>query len=152
MEETTTYYPPPAFYFKLSFDGITGKSDAGFQEASGLNAEMEVEEVVCGGENRFKYRLPKHTKYGNLVLKRGLVTTDSQLAKWCEDTLYSGLTSAVQTKSINLFLLGADGKACMTWNFANAYPVKWNVADFKSQENALAIESLEFAYNYFKKV
>ena len=151
MEEST-YYPPPSFYFKLSFDGITGKSDAGFQEATGLSTEMEVEEVICGGENRFKYHLPKQTKYGNLVLKRGLVTSNSALAKWCIDTLGGGLVSTIQPKSITLFLLAADGKPCMTWSFTNAYPVKWNVSDFKSQENSLAVESLEFAYNYFTKV
>ncbi|MEP0984345.1 phage tail protein [Ekhidna sp.] len=152
MAKSKTYYPPPSFYFRLSFSGVSGQADAGFQEASGLNQEMEVDEVVCGGENRFKYRLPKRVKYGNLVLKRGLVTADSQLAKWCADTFSSDLGTAIQTKSIMLFLLSADGKPCMTWSFVNAYPVKWNLSDFKSQENSFAIESIEFAYNYFKKV
>ncbi|MEQ9405957.1 MAG: phage tail protein [Cyclobacteriaceae bacterium] len=152
MGKGATYYPPPSFYFRLSFSGISGQADAGFQEAAGLNAEIEVEEVKCGGENRFKYRLPKQAKYGNLVLKRGLVTASSQLAKWCQDTLSSDFSTAIQPKSIMLFLLGADNKPLMTWSFINAYPVKWSLSDFKSQENAIAIESLEFAYNYFKKV
>lgn len=152
MGKNATYYPPPSFFFRLSFSGISGQADAGFQEATGLSSELGVEEVACGGENRFKYRLPKQAKYGNLVLKRGLVTANSQLAKWCQDTLTSDFGTAIQPKSIMLFLLGADNKPLMTWSFVNAYPVKWSLSDFKSQENSLAIESLEFAYNSFKKV
>ena len=45
------------FYFGLAISRSTG-SDVGFQEVSGLSAEIGVEEVVSGGENRFKYRLP----------------------------------------------------------------------------------------------
>lgn len=146
------YYPPPSFYFRLSFSGVSGQADAGFQEASGLNTEIEVEDVASGGENRFKYRLPKATKYGNLILKRGLVTQSSQLATWCQGILSGDLGTSIQTKSIMLFLLGADSKPLMTWSFQNAYPVKWNLSEFKSQENSLAIETLEFAYSYFKKV
>lgn len=152
MGKSSAYYPPPSFYFRLSFSGISGQGDAGFQEASGLGADTEVQEVVSGGENRFKYKLPKQTKYGNLVLKRGLMTTKSGLAQWCQDMIFSDLGTPVQPKSIMLFLLNADNKPVMTWSFVNAYPVKWRLSDFKSQENALAIETIEFAYNYFKKV
>lgn len=146
------YYPPPSFYFSLSFDGISGDTDAGFQEASGMNAEIEVEEVANGGENDFKYKLPKAAKYTNLVLKRGLVTANSQLAEWCESTITGGLGTPVKPKSITLSLLNEEGSAVMSWNFVNAYPVKWSVSDFKSQENTFSVETLEFAYNYFKKV
>ncbi|MDW3211152.1 MAG: phage tail protein [Reichenbachiella sp.] len=152
MGKSSTYYPPPSFYFRLSFSGISGQADAGFQEASGISTQIETEEVVCGGENRFKYKLPKTIKSENLILKRGLVTTSSQLAAWCKDTLTSDLGTVIQTKSIMLSLLGAEGKPLMSWSFVNAYPVKWSVSDFKSQENSLSIETLEFAYSYFKKV
>lgn len=145
------YYPPPSFYFSLAFDGISGDADAGFQEASGMSAEMETEEVANGGENNFKYKLPKAAKYSNLVLKRGLVTSGSDLAKWCETTLSGGLNAQIKTKSITLTLLNSEGDALMSWNFVNAYPVKWSISDFKSQENSFSVETLEFAYNYFKK-
>jgi phage tail-like protein len=145
------YYPPPSFYFSLAFDGISGDADAGFQEASGISAEIETEEVANGGENDFKYKLPKAAKYSNLVLKRGLVTSGSDLATWCEDTLSGGLNAQIKTKSITLSLLNSEGDALMSWNFVNAYPVKWSISDFKSQDNSFSIETLEFAYNYFKK-
>jgi phage tail-like protein len=152
MGKASTYYPPPSYYFRLSFSGLSGQSDAGFQEASGLEVEKEVEEFVCGGENRFKYRLPKQTKYGNLKLKRGFMTQSSGLAKWCSNTIESDFSTPIQPKSVMLSLLGADDKPLVSWSFVNAYPVKWSLSDFKSMENAISIESMEFAYNYFKKI
>jgi len=40
----------------------------------------------------------------------------------------------------------------MTWNIVNCYPVKWNVDDLNAEENKLAIETIELAYNYFTLV
>jgi phage tail-like protein len=147
-------YPPAAFYFKLSFGNLKGKAEAAFQEASGLNQDVEVEEVTCGGENRFKYRLPGVVKYGNLVLKRGFITSGSALAQWCNDVLGGGLETPITTRTITLTLLtpgekGAD--TLVSWNFYNAYPLKWGVSEFKSMENTYVIESIEFAYNNFKQ-
>lgn len=148
-------YPAPAFYFSLSFDGISGDDDAGFQEASGIEAQIETEEVKAGGLN-YSYKLPKATKYSNLVLKRGIMSPKSALTSWCYSTITSGLNTQpnkmpILTKSITLSLLNVDKSALMTWVFYNAYPVKWSVADFKSQDNGILIENLEFAYNFYRK-
>ncbi|NOS91597.1 MAG: phage tail protein [Cyclobacteriaceae bacterium] len=145
------FYPPGAFYFAVSFTGITAKVDAAFQEASGINADLETEEVVCGGENRFKFKLPMATKYGTLTLKRGFVTGNSDLAKWCSDTLGNGLNTPIAPKTITVKLLNQQGDTLVSWDFINAYPVKWGVSEFKSTESTYVVESLEFAYNYFKK-
>ncbi|MEZ4858757.1 MAG: phage tail protein [Flavobacteriaceae bacterium] len=34
----------------------------------------------------------------------------------------------------------------------HAYPVKWNVSDLNAEENKIAIETIELAYNYFTLV
>lgn len=143
--------PPVSFIFQLSFGGKEDDAKIGFQEASGISQDMNTEEVGCGGENRFKYRLPGVVKYNNLVLKRGLVAMGSTLSQWCSNTLETGLAAAIETKDITVALLDMEGKILVSWDFINAYPVKWDVSDFKSQESQLAIESVEFAYNYFKK-
>lgn len=143
--------PPGSFYFSLSFSGISAKADAAFQEVSGINAEIETEEVACGGENRFKFKLPGVAKYGTLSLKRGFITSGSDLAKWCSDTMTDGFTNVIAPKTITVKLLDQKGDTLMSWDFLSAYPVKWGVSDFKSMENAYVIESLDFAYTYFKK-
>lgn len=144
-------YPPGSFYFTLSFAGIYGTKDAAFQEVTGMNIAMETEEVVCGGENRFKYKLPGMAKFENLTLKRGFVAKGSSLAKWCSDTVSGGLNATITTHTITVKLLDMQSNIVASWDFLNAYPVKWGVSDFKSMENAYVVETLEFAYTYFNR-
>ena len=145
------YYPPVSFYFSLAFQGIQSADDAAFMEASGMDAEFTVTEIKEGGENRFSHRVPDRAKYGNLVLKRGVVAANSDLAVWCRRILESDLGGQITTRSVQLLLLDAQARPLMTWNFVNAWPVKWSVASFNAQENRLAMETLEFSYNYFTR-
>lgn len=138
------------FYFNVNIAGFANNVDVAFQEVSGLSKEMGIEEVVSGGENRFKYRLPTVTTYQNLVLKRGVVTTKSPLVWWCQTVLDSGLSRAIETKNIMVNLLNENGETSMQWTFVNAYPIKWSMTDLKSQEGAILIETMEFAYQYFE--
>ncbi|NHN24932.1 phage tail protein [Flavobacterium jejuense] len=136
---------PVGFYFQLSFKG----EDAAFKEVSGISKELSMEEVVCGGENRFKYRLPTITTSQNLVLKRALIPEGSKLIDWCASTLDEGLASAISTHDVSVSLFNSDGSVSVMWTFYNAYPVKYSVSDLKSQENEIVIESIELAYTYF---
>ncbi|PCK08961.1 MAG: phage tail protein [Alteromonadaceae bacterium] len=135
------------FYFNVTID--SDSSDSAFQEVSGLSQEMGIEEVVSGGENRFKHRLPSTVRYPNLVLKRGILMANSPLITWCRDTLSGEFSKPVQTKTILINLLNSEGQSSMTWTIVNAYPIKWSVADLKSQESNVLIETIELAYQYF---
>jgi len=137
---------PVSFYFELSFKG----EDAAFQEVSGITREMSVEEVTCGGENRFKYRLPTVATGQNLVLKRALVPGGSKLIEWCSSSMDDGLSNAITPHDVSVSLLDASGEVCSMWTFHNAYPVKYSVSDLKSQDSGLVIESIELAYTYFE--
>ncbi|WP_439850729.1 phage tail protein [Pseudomonas syringae] len=138
-----------SFHFSVKLSGESSGTDAAFQEVSGLSQENTVEEVISGGENRFKYRLPSTTHYPNLVLKRGVATVGSPLAEWCQATLGGGLRNPIKTKMIIVSLLDNLGHPCMQWSFINAYPVKWAMSELKSQENNILIETIELAYQYF---
>ena len=37
------------------------------------------------------------------------------------------------------------------WSFIKAWPVKWVVADLKATDNAIVIETIELAYQYFRR-
>jgi phage tail-like protein len=152
MADDPTYYPPGAFYFQLQFAGIRPGLDNAFQEATGLSVEWEVEEVREGGQNTFKHRLPTVARHSNLVLKRGFVSSQSDLATWCSATLSSNFTTPIVPRDVVLSLLGADGTPLAAWSFREAWPVKWSLSDFRSQENALAIETLEFAFSDLQKI
>ena len=141
------YYPPVSFYFSVSISGETGPNEASFKEVSGIGIEMHTEEIEEGGLNDFRHRVPG-AKYSNLVLKRGLLAKDSPLAQWCMATLEGGLANAIRTNNIVVSLLNESAEPIRTWHFANAWPVKWDVADFNSMNDELIIETMEFAYSY----
>lgn len=142
-------YPPVGFHFRVDFVGLaSGTVDSRFQEVSGLAAELTVEELAEGGENRFAHRLPGRAKYGNLVLRRGMLT-DSALRGWCEDAI---LHFQFQPVTVNVTLLNEEHEPLAAWRFERAWPVKWALSDFKAQENAIVVETLELAYSYFTRV
>lgn len=143
------YYPPPSFYFTVTIPGDIVSADARFMEVSGISMNFNTEEISVGGENRFKYKGPTHPSYDNLVLKRGLVTSPSPLALWCEGQAIAGLAAPIVTLDILVSLLGPSGIPLMAWTIVGAWPVKWNVSGFDSTENKIAIETLELSYNYF---
>lgn len=146
----SVYYPPVSFYFSVSITGESGSNEASFKEVSGIAMERLTEEVLEGGVNSFRHREPSTTKFSNLVLKRGFVVKDSPIAKWCIATLEGGLNNAIRTNNIVVSLLNENAEPIRTWSFVNAWPVKWNVADFNSMNDELVVETLEFAYNYVK--
>jgi phage tail-like protein len=134
--------PYVAQRFHVEIDGIVV---AGFTECSGLSAETEVEEIVEGGENRFHHRLPKGTKYGPLVLKRG-ITDSSTLWDWHRDVVMG----KVERHNVAVILWDvwdpntADER--WRWTLKEAYPVKWTGPELKSDGNTVAIEAIELAH------
>ena len=141
------YYPPVGFHFEVHFFGIGGDDDSQFQEVSGLTAEIGVEELTVGGENKFTYRLPSRSKYSNLILKRGMLK-DSQLIDWFTDAIENFTFKPVD---VSVYLLDENHQVLTSWDFIQAYPVKWSISDFKALENALVVETIELAYQYFKR-
>jgi phage tail-like protein len=149
---STKYYPPPAFAFSVGIATsaspvLTGNIDASFQEISGIDSRVEIQEVIEGGLNSHVHQLPGVTKHSNLVLKRGYVTQKSALADWAAQSVGSTYGSPIKTQTISVFLLDSYGKAQATWTFLNAYPVKWEVGPFDSANGSKVLtQSLEIAY------
>lgn len=149
------YYPPVGFHFRVEFSFLPiGSNDARFQEVSGLSAEVSMEEITEGGENRFAHRLPNRAKYSNLILKRGLLT-DSLLIGWLKNSIENIQTRPgfFEPATVTVTLLNEEHEPVGdTYVFVNAWPVKWSVSDYKAQDNSLVIETIELSYNYFTKI
>jgi phage tail-like protein len=141
------YYPPVSFYFEVGI-AEQGGNDASFAEVSGLDAEREVMELKEGGENRYSHRLPGRAKYGNLVLKRGLMLASSPLFDWCKAVLESDFETPVRPRDVSVSLLDRSGSPLINWNIRRAWPVKWSLGAFNAQQNELAMETLELAYAF----
>lgn len=139
---------PISFHFRVAFGVSSDDDDGRFQEVTGLSAEVGVEEYREGGLNTFAYRLPTGGKYGNLVLKRGYLNATT-VADWCRRAIEHFDFSPT---TVDVSLLNEQHEPVAQWSFTRAYPVKWSVSDLRAQENALAIESLELAYQSFRYV
>ena len=154
-----SYYPPSCFHFKVEFNGVDGANtdtEQRFQEVSGLSVEVETETLNEGGENRFEYKLPKRAKYPNLVLKRGLLT-NTALLNWFKSAMNAYFLAVTippldfQPSDILITLLDEADQPVAIWNVVQAYPLKWSMSDLKSSENAVVIETIELAYQYFER-
>lgn len=153
-----TYYPPAAFHFKVEFTGVDGSgadAEQRFQEVSGLSVEIETEVIREGGENRFEYKLPKRAKYPNLVLKRGMLT-NTALLKWFKAAASAYFLAVdpsfdFKPSDILITLLNESDQPVAIWNVVQAYPLKWAVSDLRANDNAVVVETIELAYQYFER-
>lgn len=150
------YYPPTSFHFKVEFVGVSGMdsdTEQRFQEVTGLSFEIETEELREGGENRFSYKLPKRVRYPNLILKRGMLK-GTALLEWFKSAMNTYFTVAVydfKPADILVTLLNEADEVVATWNVVQAYPLKWNVSDFRAADNSIVVETIELAYQYFER-
>lgn len=149
---TMDFYPATAFYFKVVFGEASLKDETAFQEVSGMDAEMETEEVHEGGENRFVHRLPKGVKHSPLMLKRGIAAGDSTLVRWCRSVFEGGLAKQIMTAPLTVYLMDAEENPVRAWLFADVFPTKWDIAPFNSTKNEVAIETITFSYSYINRI
>ncbi|MBX3257538.1 MAG: phage tail protein [Chitinophagaceae bacterium] len=141
-----TRYPPPGFSFWVSFDISNEPIDIAFQDVAGIGMELQTEDVVEGGENRFTQKLPARANYTPLVLKRGLAV-QSTLTNWVRDAVEN---LSISPTTIIVALLNDKKEPLMAYRFLNAYPLKWSISNFNAESSSLVIESLELYYQYFK--
>jgi phage tail-like protein len=112
-----------------------------FLEVTGLDANTEFEEIKEGGVNNFVHKLPKTTRYGNLVLKKGMTNNDT-LYNWHQDVI----NGIIKRETITVIQTDRQKNELKRWTFQNAFPVKYSGPDLKADTGSLAIESVEIAH------
>lgn len=123
--------------------------EGGFQECSGLDVEMDVQEYQEGGRNDGVIRRVGRAKYSNIVLKRGMFhSKENQLARELWDWL-QGIVSgrrpvarydgAIEVKT-------RRGDTVATWIFDRGLPTKVSGPQLNGQSGDVAIEELHIAH------
>jgi phage tail-like protein len=138
--------PPPqrndpfkAFNFLVEIEGIT---QAAFSEVSGLESETAVIEYRAGGEKvNWVRKLPGLTKFGNIVLRRG-VTQDADLWNWRKSIVEGN----VDRRNGTIVLLDDKRNEVVRWNFWNGWICKWEGPTLNAKANEVAIETIEIAH------
>jgi phage tail-like protein len=137
---------PPVHHaknFVVDLQGLNVKLGY-FTQVTGFSTQVDVLEYAEGGQNTFVHRLPTRTKQGNVTLKRGVITSDTVLHTWYQKTVVQA-----QVVTLVITLRDTEDNPIRTWNFQNAYPVKWTGGDLNAGGTEFATESLEVAHNGF---
>ena len=145
----------PTFYFKVVITGM--QETLNFNEVSGIGADIETENVREGGVNDCVLKLPKAVSYSNLVLKRAVVSSDSEFIKWVIDATENFIFMPMQVQ-VTLMKPTSEKKEgdqnteksssspVKAWVFQNAYPVKLRFSNLSAQKNELLVETVELVY------
>jgi phage tail-like protein len=129
-------YPLPKFHFLVQWGGIR----IGFTEVTGLDIQAEVIEYREGSSPEYhKIKMPGMQKFSNITLKRGTIQGDSDFYRWINTI---NLTIA-ERRDIIISLLNESHEPVKA---KNAFPVKVQASDLKSDGNEVAIETLELAH------
>jgi len=124
-----------AFRFIVEVDG---QSQAAFTDCSLPAIDWEIEEVKEGGLNTFTHQLPARRKAGKVSLKNGVGRSD--LVQWYLDCI----SETYVRKPIAISLLNMSMRPIITWNLDDALPIRWAGPDLKTDQNTIAIQTLEF--------
>ena len=140
--------PPLTGRFTLTVDGLV---IGNFTEISGLGVQIEVEELVEGGENQFTHKLPRHMKWQNIVFKSG-VTNSDELFRWLADCSGHGFEAKgnqLKPRTATISVLSAAGEPVRSWSLEGAFPVKWTGPRLAASSRDLAVEELEVCHHGF---
>ena|SRR5947208_6793458 len=134
--------PVLGFNFRVEIDSVF---EAGFNEVTGLQVEIEVQEYREGGVNDYIHKFAGPVKFpSNVVLKNG-ITDSTKLWSWYQ----SVMKGKFERKSLDIVLLDAAGDEKRRWKLYCAYPVKWNGPALKATSSEVALETLELAHEGF---
>lgn len=130
--------------------------DGGFQECSGLEIQLDVQEYLEGGRNDGVVRRVGRAKYQNLVLKRGMLFPGGQLRNelwtWVQGVA-SGVRPVARYDGIIEVLSGAPDKAVVArWVFDRGLPARIVGPQLNAKTGEVAIEELHIAHEGLRLV
>lgn len=132
-------YPMPKFHFQVEWGG----ANIGFTEVSGLDVETEVIEYRDGASLEYhKTKMPGMQKFSNITLKRGTFQGDNDFFNWWNTVALN----TIERRDVTISLLNENHEPVVIWKVKNAWPIKVQSTDMKSDGNETAIESLELAH------
>ena len=132
-------YPIPKFHFQVEWGG----AKIGFTEVTGLDVSTDVIEYREGSSPEYhKIKMPGMQKFSNITLKRGTFKGDNDFYKWWNTIALN----TIERRNLVVSLMNERHEPVVVWKIKNAFPVKLQSTDLKSDGNEVAIETLEIAH------
>lgn len=140
---------PTANYFVLEVDGV----EIGvFRQVTGLQVTVTVEEIREGGQNGFVRKVPGRMMWPHLVFRSGLTQSDA-LFDWMSKSSgegFAGNKNALTRSTAAVTALDSTGARLRSWEFQDAFAVRWTGPDFEVGKTTGLEEELEVAHHGFK--
>ena len=123
--------------------------DGGFQECSGLEISMDVQEINEGGRNNGVIQRVGRAKYAPLVLKRGMFYADdsgvnTDLWQWLQKVVNG--ERPVQRYDGVIDVLGDTDDVVATWVFERGLPSKVTGPQLNAKTGDISIEEITIAH------
>ena len=144
--------PAPAPSSEASPNDALG--EGGFQECTGLDLEMDVQELMEGGRNDGVIRRVGRGKYQNIVLKRGMFVqgnkANADLWNWLQSILtgqrpvtrYDGTIEVYDARGVE----NPEAKVLATFQFDRGLPARITGPQLNAKTGEIAIEELHIAH------
>lgn len=146
------------FYLELKLDDSQDPVDAYFMECKGFKRTQEVIEVCEVTPEKWaqatrgrvvRTKVPGNLKCTNLTLKRGM-TCSMAFWKWF-DAVESGHWGQ-QRRNGSLSIYNQAGEMQARFEFQNAWPTSYSLADVNASSNEVEVEEVELAVEELKRV
>jgi len=125
------------------------KGVGGFQECTGLEIEMDIQEYQEGGRNNGVIRRVGRARFQPIVLKRGMFhpasgNADTELWHWMQ-RIINGERPVPRYDGI-VYVMSADGTIRATWMFDRGLPSRIRGPELNARTGEIAIEELSIAH------
>jgi phage tail-like protein len=125
----------------LTLSAVLPRPIAGFNECTGLEMSLDVQEFMEGGNNGTVLKFPTRVKPGNLTLKKGL-TSNPDLWNW----FYDFVSGRGRRRDGLITVQDSAHRPHTVWGFRRGLPAKYSGPQLNAAQNAVAIESIEIAH------
>ena len=127
----------------------TELGDGAFQECSGLEVEMDVQDYQEGGRNDGIIKRIGRAKYSPIILKRGMFYGSSRKANtdlwmWVQSVV-AGERPAPRYDGV-VTVMSSGEEVSATWVFDRGLPLKIRGPELNAKTGEIAIEELHIAH------
>lgn len=138
---TITADPLQSFMFRVSISGLS--SSVGFQKVGGLNREVAVVEYL---ENMYDHthKLPGRETVGEITFERGMYADNALQSLY--ETVFKNDTCR---STVIIQVLDRFGNVRRTFQLAECWFSKYEVADLDATSDDVIIETLTMQFEYF---